>query len=538
MVSAPFSPGASRRERLRASVAQVLGDLPTFSTVALKRPLRPHQLAIARGLLPHLIAPSSLDDPTFLVEMSRQAGKNELSAHLEAWLLTRHQKSGGQVVKGSPTFQPQTINSILRLQDMLKASFLTKASRAWRSSYEFMVVVGLARAIFFSAERKARRLGATASLLMEIDEAQDVDATIYDKDFAPMRATTNAPVIFYGTAWTDDTLLARVRSRCKELQARDGIRRHFRFDWRQVADGIEAAALARWRASGAEGEPPGVSAYRRFVQGQMEQLGEGHPIFKTQYALEEVEGAGKLFPQEYLDKLAGYHPRYSEPPDPNFSYVAALDTAGAAEQLTDTLLTSTTRRRDSSVLTIGRITWMRTPISDIQLPKIEVLDHFAWTGDNHAAIHDQLVGILKHKWKVKRLISDNTGVGAGLTSFLTRQLGEGRVVAFDFNQHTKSRLGYNLLAMVGTGRLTMYAEFSPSQEAEQFWAEVEAARIEIKSDTPGRLMDFFVPERGGDAGEAIHDDFLVSLALLAWAGEELPAPPEATAAPFLPRAER
>ena len=45
-------------------------------------------------------------------------------------------------------------------------------------------------------------MGATASLLLEVDEAQDVAINKFDKDIDPMADSSNATRIFWGTAWT------------------------------------------------------------------------------------------------------------------------------------------------------------------------------------------------------------------------------------------------------------------------------------------------------------------------------------------------
>ena len=49
------------------------------------------------------------------VLMPRQSGKNQLSAHLEAYLLTRYQRSRVSMVKCAPTYRPQVLVSISRL---------------------------------------------------------------------------------------------------------------------------------------------------------------------------------------------------------------------------------------------------------------------------------------------------------------------------------------------------------------------------------------------------------------------------------------
>ena len=50
-----------------------------------------------------------------------------------------------------------------------------------------------------------------------------------------MCSTTNCTTVLYGTAWSEDTLLAQVKTTNQEREERDGIRRHFQYDWRTLA---------------------------------------------------------------------------------------------------------------------------------------------------------------------------------------------------------------------------------------------------------------------------------------------------------------
>src|SRR5439155_19523102 len=88
-----------------------------FSRHVVQRPLRPYQLEPALAILHSVLHHHGL---TFTVMMSRQAGKNELSAQLEAFLLLRfHREPFATIVKTAPTFNPQITNSIQRLQRVL-----------------------------------------------------------------------------------------------------------------------------------------------------------------------------------------------------------------------------------------------------------------------------------------------------------------------------------------------------------------------------------------------------------------------------------
>src|SRR3990172_5204281 len=163
--------------------------------------LRPYQAEAARAVLADV---RSARGSTFTVMMSRQAGKNELSAWLEKVLLTLHIASGGTGVKCAPTFRPQLLTSIERLRKHLTDAGYGKRIHAAEG---FKLGVGKALWTFLSASPDTNVVGATASILLEADEAQDIAPDKFNKDFRPMAATTNATTVLYGTPWSDDTLL-------------------------------------------------------------------------------------------------------------------------------------------------------------------------------------------------------------------------------------------------------------------------------------------------------------------------------------------
>ncbi len=68
-------------------------------------------------------------------------------------------------------------------------------------------------------------VGATASTLLQPDaEAQDIGIE-YDKQIAPMAASTSATRVFWGTAWIRHQACWRVSLRlARQAEARDGIR--------------------------------------------------------------------------------------------------------------------------------------------------------------------------------------------------------------------------------------------------------------------------------------------------------------------------
>ena len=207
-----------------------------FARHVLGKPLYPYQCEVANAILDSI---AGRHGRIITVMMSRQSGKNQLSAVLEAYLLMSMPR--GTIVKAAPTYTPQIITSRLRLLSMLDTP-LTR-ERIWTSHG---YIVGLAprpeplllrshagpRVMFYSAGQESNVVGATADILLEIDEAQDVTPEKFDRDFRPMAATSNATTILYGTAWSDTTLLAHQRAANLELQQHSGLRTHFEFDWR------------------------------------------------------------------------------------------------------------------------------------------------------------------------------------------------------------------------------------------------------------------------------------------------------------------
>jgi hypothetical protein len=111
--------------------------------------LRPYQQDIARAVLQSIQDNMGL---TFSVEIARQGGKNELSAHMEVLLLTMYMAAGGNAIKCSPTFKPQTIISMQRLKERLNDFGF---AGVWHGEAGYMVQLGNARQLFLSADEGA-----------------------------------------------------------------------------------------------------------------------------------------------------------------------------------------------------------------------------------------------------------------------------------------------------------------------------------------------------------------------------------------------
>jgi len=204
----------------------------------------------------------------------------------------------------------------------------------WKTERGYIIRLGNTRAIFLSADKSANVVGNTAHLLLEIDESQDVNREKYTKEFKPMGATTNATTVHYGTTWDDSTLLEEVKQTNLELEKRDGIKRHFRYDWEEVA---------KYNTD-----------YSAYVESERERLGENHPLFLTQYRLLPIRGGGGYLSSQQRAQLQGEHSRRHQT-ESGKTYIAGIDLAGEAETEEEAYSRALKPRQDSTVVTIGEV---------------------------------------------------------------------------------------------------------------------------------------------------------------------------------------
>jgi hypothetical protein len=166
---------------------RLLRDVVGFIREASGLELRAYQVEVARAIIEDIQAGRA---STIVVIFPRQSGKNELQAQIETYLLVRYCYQAGEMIKVSPTWRPQSLNAMHRLRRVLKGNLFSK--HRFRSEAGFIFKVGKSRMVFLSGNPEAKVVVLTANLLLECDEAQDVLIDKWDKDFAPMAASTNA----------------------------------------------------------------------------------------------------------------------------------------------------------------------------------------------------------------------------------------------------------------------------------------------------------------------------------------------------------
>jgi hypothetical protein len=497
---------------IAAMVYEALSGICQFSSAASGICLRNYQQAAAVAIVQSVIQECGR---SFVVLFPRQSGKNELQAQIESYLLTLFYAMDADMVKVSPTWKPQSITAMRRLERVLTRNLL--CSGLWSKESGYIYRIGRARLAFFSGQPEAHIVGATASALLEIDEAQDVQIAKYDKDIAPMAASTNATRVFYGTAWTSQTLLARELRAALKAQQQDGITRVFRISADEVA---------------AE-----VPAYGAFVQEQIARLGRNHPMVRTQFFSEEIDQQAGMFPPARVALMQSTHPA-QETPRPGGLYALLVDVAGEDESPalpesrfgSDGSQAATSNRRDATALTIVEIDLSTISDELVKKPAYRVMTRRLWSGARHTQLYAEIKA-LAELWLPRRIVVDATGIGAGLASFLGRAF-PGRVTQFIFNRASKSKLGWDFLSIIETGR---FKDHTPAENNLQatggyrdgvdlhalFYKQLAYCRMEIIPG-PEHKIKWGSPEGARDPidGSYLHDDLVLSAALTAVLDEQ------------------
>ena len=501
---------------LQPAVERAFLDPEIFIREASRLKLRNYQRGPIHAVLKSI---SEKAGRSIVVMFPRQSGKNEIQAQLESYLLIKYSLTTcGDMIKVSPTWKPQTLNAMSRLERILETNALTRWM--WSKESGYIYKIWGARISFFSGQPRSNIVGATASLLLEVDEAQDVLASKYDKEIAPMAAARNATKVFWGTAWTSRTLLSRELRLAQELEKQDGIQRTFVLTAEDVAMEVEA--------------------YGEFVEEQIARLGRNHPMVKTQYFSEEIDAEGGLFPLERQALMHGQH-QPQPAPQPEKIYCMTLDVAGADETVTpdledtEQIETLATAKRDSTALTIFEVDMTTVDDPLINKPTYLVVGRHEWVDVKHSELYGKIKA-LADLFQIRWLVVDCTGVGAGLTSFLTAAFGE-RVIPFTFSSTTKSALLWDWLGLIDSGRFKDYissplmgggrvgdaplssplvGEDKGEGVQKEFWRQISFCEFEILPG-PQKTVRWGVPDGTRDPadGNLVHDDLVISAALVA-----------------------
>jgi hypothetical protein len=447
----------------------------------------------------------------FVVQITRQAGKNEISAFIQQYLLLYGWYYGVRVsgVKFAPVYKPQVQASMDRLEGAntpdsggLAGSVLTKGK--FRKSDGYKYHMGPPRDsnkwAFLSINPASNVTSQTAYTLLEGDEAQDIDVDKWERDAQPMGAFNNATTVLWGVAWTKDSFIYK-----GELQARDmEDRLEKELGYRpKLVFKVDAHAVIK----------SGNDNYRKAFENQVARLGIDHIAIQTQYLLKAVDAIGRFFNSEQMARI--YHNDYSMAvqPEKGKTYIWSVDVAGEAEESTDINTAVGMHKRDALTLTIGELHKDGTVVP---------VCFYQWVGKQHTKVRTMLPKIIKGHWNCLGGVCDATGVGEPLAYYLKEQLDRnnvGLVEAYKFKasgDESKSKLGYLAYDYVSNDLLKIPP--SPTDpDQRELWQEVRWQLEHLTREAKKhQSINFYVPANAEPRkpGHVPHDDFATGVFLL------------------------
>lgn len=445
-------------------VYQALCDPEYHRAVFCGQPLYPPQIEAIELVERHMRERSG---KVITIRSSRQTMKNECSATIHARALALYRSIGGTIIRSAPTHKPQIVNSKLRLERMIKLDPLIRGRVRKREGYIFEC--GDAQVQFLSAQDKANVEGATASLLLDIDEAHKVDKGKYEEAFGPMAAWQSVPTVMWGVAADKEDLL---------------------YEYRQYNEEREPGLNLQYPCElWCELRPE----YAKHCEERKKKLGENHPVWLTQYRLIDIEAiAGFLKAQQIELIRTSDHERVEKPKDDR-RYVAVIDLAGEEEE-GEVVTGKPDAKRDATICWIVDINY-----DDVvyDLPRFRVVQGYYWVGKEFQSgpiggkgQQELLLDVL-NLWKPRRTVVDARGIGAQIASYLSKRYHG--VEKYEATADSVSDDCYGFLSLVNNARIGLWRD-DGSELYKECVRQMKQTKYEIFQHDKMRLVK---PQGGG-----------------------------------------
>jgi hypothetical protein len=318
--------------------------------------------------------------------------------------------------------------------------------------------------------------------LIIVEEAQALNDHEFTNDIRPMGSSTNAPIIFIGTAGYKICYFYRLLQKQSALI----------FDYLRVI-------VDRRKMFELTGDDYHLN-YETFVLSEKIKLGEDTDEFRVPYQLRWILGGGQFVTAEALDEMATMNSRtYQDKQNPCF---AGIDTAKFPDATVVTIL-----RQLPSPVKKKRLN-SKGEEEEYEVRK-QVINWLRLRGDNYKDQFDIIVDFLNH-YKVQAVAIDSTGQGDFMpdmfereTSWQDENTGLYRV---KFSAVSKDAI-YKNLTVVVQNLLTEIPKLE-TKEGEEFRQQM----LDLQKEYKGELLSCHHPN-SPDA----HDDYPDSWALAEWA---------------------
>ncbi len=361
----------SRRENAQEDASHFINNLLkdiTWVTRVSGLRLRPYQVDVAKAIAEFVIKRLGL---SIVVIFPRQSGKNELQAQIETYLMVIFSTLNAEMVKVSPTWKPQSLNAMRRLERVLSRNLITIRQLEERIRLH-LPLQHRPHVLLFRQPRSQHRGRHRFNLARSRRSPGRDHHQVRQRHRTDGGQHQRNPRIL-GHRLDQPHALARELRAARKAQQKDGVRRVFVLDAEDVAEH--------------------VPDYGIFVKAQVDRLGRMHPMIRTQYYSEEIDAEGSFFTPRRLALMQGTQQR-SRTPQPGKLYALLLDVAGEDESDTSTVVKllagPTNPARDSTALTIIEIDLSTLADPIVRAPTYRVVDRHAWLGVKHSTIYPQI----------------------------------------------------------------------------------------------------------------------------------------------------
>lgn len=444
----------------------------------------------------------------FTIMITRQAGKNEISAFVQQYLLLYGWYYGIPIsgVKFAPVIKPQVQASKDRLEGAdspdtggLAGSILTK--HLFKKSDGYKYHIGPPRQsnqwAFLSIDPTANVASQTAFTLLEGDEAQDIDTGKWERDAQPMGSFNNATTAFWGVAWTKASHIYQAMQQSYAMEERLNKKLGYRPKLVFKIDAYRVIASGNMK-------------YKEAFENQVARLGINHIAIQTQYLLNFIDSAGKFFDAEQIGRLYANTYRWRIAPSPSSVYIFSIDVAGQEEEVTTVDENVGQHKRDATALIVGEL--MKDGV-------VAPACIYYWVGKAHTKTREEIKAIIKH-WHCIGGTCDATGIGEPLAYWLVETFPRLEIEAYKFKaagDESKSKLGYLAYNFVSADMIKIPRKPVGDPMQEELWEELRwqlenLIRVAKKQQT----INYFVPQSATPRkeGHYPHDDLAIALFLL------------------------
>ncbi|NIY68059.1 hypothetical protein SMALB_6138 [Streptomyces malaysiensis] len=478
----------------QALVSDVINKIIIVIDELSGHPLRPYQLPFARRILESLIHE---DSAKLTALWSRQSGKSETVA---------------DVIAGAAIMLPRLAKIFPTLLDKFKEGLWIGvfAPTDEMSETLFSRIVGRltserAREIFADPEiderlvarGKVLRLKRCGSLirkqtahpkamiegqtyhLVVIDEAQAADDKVLNKSIAPMLSSTAGLLVMTGTpSYTKSGFYEQIQRNRREANRKGRRNNHFQVDWKLVAKH--------------------VPRYKKFVQSEMERLGEESDEFKLSYRLIWLLDKGMLVTSDRFDSLGDTSMRVVQEWHRS-PLVVGIDPA---------------RKTDSTVVTVCWINW-DYPNEHGQYEH-RVLNWLDLTGMDWESQYYRIVEFLGH-YNVWAIGIDSGGLGDVVASRLRVLMPYTQIVDLKSDRTSQTKRWAHMMDLMAKSLVVWpaHAKTRSTKNWRKFRQQMEDAELTYQ----GPHIIVAAPEI-----EAAHDDYVDALANALYLTSDLTMP--------------